>query len=342
MGEIRDDDEDLTGAWRAMLDFAESDEQFNDLAARLREGEPPPSGAWPLLSTPLIVDTDVGGDPDDAIALAVAALRVPQLRLVITADECGGDRARFGRYLLDLAGRQEVPVVTGTDLGNTRYFCVESLVPQDIPRQSADVLAAVDAVMDSTDGQVRWVGMGPMSNLAAILAARPEYASRLVVTQMGGALNYRDPARAEHNVRLDPAAASAVLSTVPDLRLVISDVSFTPRIEITPDSPLGRALANPAAPPWRRLLAAHLERWYARFHRGSMQHDALTLAAALAVPVIDFGFVPVIMADDGRMRRDPDGISVRLATRADYDGFMWWLATRLDMASAAASATREQ
>jgi pyrimidine-specific ribonucleoside hydrolase len=342
MGEIRDDDEDLTAAWRAMLEFAESDEQFHDLAARLREGESPPSGPWPLLNTPLIVDTDVGGDPDDAIALAVTGLRVPQLRLVITTDECGGERARFGRYLLDLTGRQEVPVVTGADLGNTRYFCVDGLVPQDIPEQPADVLAAVDAVMDSTDGQVRWVGMGPMSNLAAILAARPSYADRLVVTQMGGALNYRDPARAEHNVRLDPAAASAVLHTAQNLRMVISDVSFTPRIEITPDSPLGHALADPAAPPWRRLLAAHLERWYSGFHRGSMQHDALTLAAALAVPVIDFELVPVIMADDGRMRREPDGISVRLATRADYDGFMWWLTTRLDLASAAATPAREQ
>lgn len=317
MGEIRDDDEDLA------------------------EGEPPPSGTWSLLNAPVIVDTDVGGDPDDAIALAVAGLRVPELQLVITADECDGQRARFSRLLLDLVGRQEVPVVAGADLGNMRYFCVQGLIPQAVPRQAADVLTAVDAVMDSTDGQVRWVGMGPMSNLAAIVAARPEYADRLVVTQMGGALSYRDPTQAEHNVRLDPAAARAVLSTVPNLRLVVSDVTFTSRIEITPDSPLGRALADPQAPGWTRLLAANLERWYTRFHPGTMQHDALTLAAALAVPVIDFEFLPVTMADDGRLRRDPDGTRVRLAVRADYDGFMWWLTTRLGLTPAAATTARE-
>ncbi|WP_174553488.1 hypothetical protein [Nocardia lijiangensis] len=45
----------------------------------------------------LIIDTDRGGDPVDAIALAVAvASRLPELALVATSDECGGRRAAPG------------------------------------------------------------------------------------------------------------------------------------------------------------------------------------------------------------------------------------------------------
>ena len=57
---------------------------------------------------PMIIDTDIGGDPDDTVAVVAAGLRVPELALVVTSDEYGGERARFVRYLLDLVGRQDV------------------------------------------------------------------------------------------------------------------------------------------------------------------------------------------------------------------------------------------
>lgn len=67
----------------------------------------------------IVLDTDVAGDPDDALALVAAARVLSQPPLVITTDECGGERARFARHLLDLLGRPDVPVVSGADLGNT-------------------------------------------------------------------------------------------------------------------------------------------------------------------------------------------------------------------------------
>ncbi|HEX3731733.1 MAG TPA: nucleoside hydrolase, partial [Mycobacteriales bacterium] len=188
--DITNEDLDLYKQWQADLELLESfpgEPAFDIMAQELREAGPPDRPE--LYHSPLIIDTDIGGDPDDAIAIAIAARSTPELALVVTSDECGGERARFARHYLDLLGRPEVPVVAGRQLADTRYHVVDGLIPADVPPQPADVLAAVDHVTDSTDGPIRWCGIGPLSNLADVLAARPQLRERLRVTQMGGAIN---------------------------------------------------------------------------------------------------------------------------------------------------------
>jgi pyrimidine-specific ribonucleoside hydrolase len=294
-------------------------------AGLLGAGGPiPPS----VRSAPMIIDTDVGGDPDDAVALIVAAATVPTLALVLTCDEADGERARFARLLLDLAGRPEVPVVAGHEATTHPVFCADGLVPAALPHQPSDVLAAVETACAGPE-PVRWVGMGPMSNLARVLSNRPNLAQRLVLTQMGGAIRYRDPERAEHNVRLDPQAARDVLALVPGPALVISDVTFHPDMELGPDSSVYRQLAHPDAPAWAPVLRAHLDQWFARYHPGSMQHDALTLSAALQLPFVEFFQRRIRFDEMGRMSVVEDGIEAFVSRRAHYAAFQAWLARSL-------------
>jgi len=289
-----------------------------------------------LAGQPVVIDTDIGGDPDDAVAFAVAALCVPDLALVLTADEHDGQRARFARHFLDLLGRPDVPVVSGRDLGNDRYLAIDGLTPADVPAQPDDVIAAVTATAEATGGPIRWVGLAPMSNLADLLTTRPPLTDQMHVTQMGGALNYRDPSRAEHNVRLDVAAAKAAIAGAARPRLVISDVTFTPDIEITPGSPVHRHLDAAEPGTWQALLGDHLDQWFAGFHPGTMQHDPLTLSAALDLPFLDFELEHIALDDIGRMHKDPDGIEVFLAHNPDYPAFWRWLLTCLDTPTPAA------
>ncbi len=175
------DDWDAEEEWQAELEFAKRRAgipAFDELAKELRESPIPPK----LIGTPLILDTDIGGDPDDAIALAVAARNVPELALVITCDEREGQRARFARHLLNLLDRPEVPVVAGKSLEGKRYFVVDGMTPAEIDEQPRDVLATVGRVAGMSEGPLRWCGIGPLSNLAQVLTERPDVAERLVVT----------------------------------------------------------------------------------------------------------------------------------------------------------------
>jgi inosine-uridine nucleoside N-ribohydrolase len=153
---------------------------------------------------------------------------------------------------------------------------------------------------------------------------------------MGGALRYHDPDSAEHNIHLDVAGARAVLRAVADGALgtpefVSADVTFTPRIAITAHSPLYAALRAPDASAWARLLADHLDRWFARFYPDTMQHDPLTLTAALGLPFVASEHLPVELDEIGRTTRTPEGrgTPVRWSVSADYDPFLAWLTTAL-------------
>ena len=329
MGETDRPDGDSVADWHALVELGESHDEFGAVTDSLTSGGPPPRpGRSPLADAPMIIDTDIGGDPDDTVALAAAALTVPELALVITSDEYAGQRARFARRLLDLTGRHDVPVVTGSDLGNTRLYFVDELIPPGVPEQSFDLVAAVEEVCSGADGPVRWVGMGPLSNLSALQSDRPDLVDRMVVTQMGGAIKYRDPSRAEHNFRVDHSAAEHILSTVKLPTLVVSDVTFTPALEITTESPLYQRWASAGAPAWATVLKEHSDRWMARYP-GSMQHDALTLAAALLWPGIRFAREHVVLDEIGRMSRADHGTEVRMSIEADYPEFMTWLGDRL-------------
>ncbi|GKQ36564.1 nucleoside hydrolase [Streptomyces sp. A012304] len=347
MGEERNETAaDLRRYWSVMTELGRAAPQSGlaDIGEALEA-----AGPWPedLRKSPVIIDTDIGGDADDALAVAVAARQVPELAVVITGDEVRGERARFARHLLDLLHRDDVVTVSGASLGQSRYFCVDGLVPDSVPVQRSEVVAAVRKVCEATDGPVRWVGMAPLTNLARVLEDAPELAPRLRVTQMGGALRYRDPDAAEHNIRLDVESARQVLDAVaggllPTPEFVASEVTFTPRIEVTADSALYQWLGTLRPGSWERLLADHLDRWFTGFYPGSMQHDALALSAALDLPFVDSDVLNIEMDSIGRTTEAPQdrGAKVRWSLSADYDAFMRWVSAALMRPEGDAAATR--
>src|SRR5687768_7451572 len=70
----------------------------------------------------LHIDTDLGGDTDDLCALAMA-LSWPDVELlaVTTNSDDQGRRAGYTRYALALAGRGDIAVAAGADVGQGYY-----------------------------------------------------------------------------------------------------------------------------------------------------------------------------------------------------------------------------
>jgi len=227
------------------------------------------------------VDTDVGDDPDDMVALACAAAH-PDVELV-GVSTIGRDphdssrRAEFARTVVP-----GVQVVAGPP--------------------PPDALAVCDALLL----------IGPWTHGGAV-AATGVLPRRVVA--MGGALA---PVRhrgtvvvVEHNVGTDPAAAAAVLRAADDLLVVPLDV--TASLHCTDEEEADLVARLPG-------LADALGRWRARRGRVPfVLHDPAALLACCGEPSLRVEPASVVVDGDGRVRRDRAGTPVHVVVAADRD-----------------------
>ena len=281
---------------------------------------------------PIILDTEIGGEPDDAMALIIAARDLPELALVVTTDELNGERARFARYLLDRAGRADVAVAAGRQLSPTAPYFAHGLTPDWVTPPAGEVARAVAEAAARAGGAARWIGLGPLSNLAALLADQPQLARRLFVTQLTGTSDHAGQALAPRNFRLDPAAARQVLAAVPHLRLVSFALPAGRQVELTAASPAVRRLAGAGSAggghSWETLLAAHLGQFFARYHPAVFPAGPLALAAALRLPFTSFGPARVTVSATGAMAIHAGG-DILISQNVDYRALGEWLRARL-------------
>ena len=220
----------------------------------------------------LWIDTDVGTNPDDAVALLCAAGHGGvDLVGVSTVDGDTEWRAEIARTLVD------APVVPGA-----------RLAVRDVADAQADALLAI----------------GPLENVARLLAAG---ALPPRVCVMGGAVNpvhHRGAVRdVEHNFASGPAAARAVIEHTPGLLLCPLDVT----VRMRPSAGDLQAIVD-AAP----VLGPMLDDWRARQRGAGVTddevavrlHDPLALLALAGEPVVTTEPRPLTVDEDGRVDED--------------------------------------
>ena len=215
----------------------------------------------------------------------------------------------------------------------TPCFFAAGLTPGSVVAQPDDVAAAVRAACGRAGGAARWIGLGPLSNLAALLSRDPGLAQRLFITQLTGTVNRGDPALPPRNFRLDPGAARQVLNAARYLRLVGFDAAGRPGCEITAATPVFRELAGAAGapvPPWAVLIASHCRQFFARYHPVVLPADPLALSAALRLPFTPFAWTVLTADAAGRISERRGGRAVLLSQDIDYPAFARWLQARLD------------
>lgn len=191
--------------------------------------------------TPVIIDTDVGTDIDDAFALALAA-RSPALNLlgVTTVSGDARARARIAGRLLAVAGYPEVPVYAG-ESGKPQPMAQLLWADEfDNAHGAIHDSGAVDFMryqVDRHPGQVVLLCLGQLSNVASLLTKYPDTGQRIAsIVLMGGSIS----GRTEWNFSSDPDAARQILSSGIPILMVPFESTETLRL----DYPFQKELQN--------------------------------------------------------------------------------------------------
>lgn len=238
----------------------------------------------------IIIDCDPGHDDAIAILLALASPEVNLLGVTTVAGNQTLDKTTANAIrVLDHVGRSDVPVAAGAQRPLVREQHVAAhvhgetgldgpqLPPPSREPHSRDAVEWIAQVLTESAGPVTLVPVGPLTNMALLLACYPRLAPKIErIVLMGGAVGEGNitPA-AEFNIWADPEAAHRVFSSGLDVTMVGLDVTH-------------RALMTPARVAQLEgragRLVADLYGFFSRFHAtaygwdGAPVHDAVALA----------------------------------------------------------------
>lgn len=297
------------------------------------------------------LDTDFGGDPDDACALAFL-LGSPQAEIVgITTNlDVGGRRAGCVLQYLKLAGRLDIPVAAGAGATLSRLDGYPSTAqdprywPELPPPAPSEPGEAINLLSKSLDRGATIVAIGALTNLALLEVARPGSLKRTAVVFMGGWLKPAESGlppwgpEMDWNVQCDvqaativAAAANLTLVTLPATLTAHLRASQLPRLQAC--GPIGQLLALQSTFHAQDHGIADL----AREHSGlpgdllNFHYDPAACAIALGWPGATLACMPLQpVLRGGTLRFFPSeaGRPTQVVTSLDGDAFAeFWLET---------------
>ena len=183
----------------------------------------------------LLIDTDIGDEIDDAMALYFAMKEGFELVGITTVFKNTDERARITKRLLKLYGNgyESVPVYAGhgtpiaekeCEYPHTCHF--HEALASDEYAPDGDEVAAIDFIIDACERygeELAIVAIGPFTNIARAIEKNPEALNKAgKVVIMGGAY-YRQ--YADWNVMCDVEAADIMFKGLKNLECVGADVT---------------------------------------------------------------------------------------------------------------------
>lgn len=232
-----------------------------------------------MVKRKIIIDTDIGDDIDDALAIAFA-LNSPEVDVIgITTVFRNTDaRAKIAVNLLNLAGKN-IPVYAG---------CSQPIINREdalqIPCQYSDDMNrftynkdthAVDYIINTvmeSDGDITLVPIGPLTNIGMAILKCPEIKTKLKeIVLMGGCFysHYN-----EWNIFCDPEAAKIVFESGIPLKAIGLDVTLKCRLS---ENDLN--IIDSSTSPVTKLLSELIRRWRNTTKSLPILHDPLAVCA---------------------------------------------------------------
>ena len=298
--------------------------------------------------TPVLIDTDIGSDVDDAFALALA-LASPELELVGVTTVGGGNpfdpfvgqrkdrddhRAWLVCRFLTQAGAKPVPVAAGADPqpkvpmdGQIQYrrhpAAVYNRTLKPVPESAVELMAKLAKERDG----LTIIALGPLTNVARFLKEHPEAAKRLKqIVVMGGsiAVGYDGGPKPEPewNIKTDIPAAQAVLHS--GLPLVVVPLDATVHVRLGTD-PRERLFAA------RTPLTYQLQNLYELWGKETpVLFDPVAVRAAFGHQDLTVKRRGVVVDDAGMTTLRDDGrADTRVVLECDAEKFVDWYVDRV-------------
>ena len=259
----------------------------------------------------VILDTDIGTNVDDLLALALI-LASPELALAAVTTVYGDvrRRAQIVLKLLTLRGTLDVPVAMGaakplTDTAPVYWAGHEGeglLGPKDggLTPLSEDAVELIIRTVMADPGQVALVAIGPLTNVARALLREPRLAQSLAeLIVMGGVIGGVHALHlpwVDHNFGSDPEAARIVLASGAPVTIVPLDVTRQVCIR---ESDVARLAA--LGDRFHNTVADQITR-YPRYARQGWTYlnDPLAVAALITPSLLTFSALHAVVETDGR------------------------------------------
>ena len=242
----------------------------------------------------ILLDTDIGDDIDDAVALALS-LRIPNIQLaaVTTVYKDTVKKAKLAKNFLEQWGIVDVPVGIGESCPYKNVVNV-SEVPCQYPALSQNFTGnllddGVQLILDTVraNPQITIVSIGPLTNIARAVEREPTTMRDVQITLMGGMLKH---AYCEGNITSDPEAAHIVFNSGMSITMLPLDITLMAEITSSLQNKMfavehpGMKMLERMAELWKRdCLVNILKSWGSYIDGDEIEaslgiHDPMTVA----------------------------------------------------------------
>ena len=277
---------------------------------------------------PVLLDTDIGSDIDDAMALAYL-LRQPRCELLGITTVSGDvqKRAALAEVICRASGHSKIPIHCGRrevlahGVGQPRvpqYVAIEH-VPHRMDRPENSAVEFLRKTIRSRPHEVTLLSIGPYSNIALLFAIDPEipFLAKSIVS-MGGIFYGGD--RREWNALVDPTATSMVY-TAPRQNHLSVGLDVTEHCRLSADEVRRRFVGEPL-----HTVKSFAETWFAQVKDATF-HDPLAAALIFKPELCTYesGLVEVPITADlntcGHTKLVVGGGPDRIAKTVDVSAF---------------------
>lgn len=239
----------------------------------------------------VVIDTDIGDDVDDALAIAMAIKsRKLQVAGITTMGKYASNRAVLAQKVLEVCDAALIPVYAGIETPIVKHMeenedelpCLCGKLDSDyVKSEMHAVNFLVQTLKEHPDTTI--LALGPLMNLAAAALIAPEVMKGTNIVIMGGAFESHYQ---EWNIYSDPEAAAIVLRSGANIKMVGLDVTTKCILE---ESDLKRLRESPGEDT--RYLSSLIETYRHITGNGIMLHDPLVIGEMLDSELLKYSAV---------------------------------------------------